>query len=129
MRFIKRIVLFALLVAAPLVVAPPAVSFAAGSSNFEACEAVKAINPSGACNPDAPNRLSKQIKVVLQLLSLVAGVIAVIMLIVGGLKYITSQGDSAGVASARNTIIYSLVGLVIVVFAQIIVKFVLSKAT
>ncbi len=129
MKFVKQLMLLALMVSALFVAAPPAVSFAAGTSNYEACEAVKAINPNGVCNPNASSRLSKILKIVLQLLSLVAGVIAVIMLIVGGLKYITSQGDAAGAASARNTIIYAVVGLVIVVFAQILVKFVLSKAT
>lgn len=65
---------------------------------------------------------------VINIFSLVVGVIAVIMIIVGGLRYITSGGDSGKVSAAKTTIIYALVGLVIVALAQLIVHFVLSQA-
>ncbi len=61
--------------------------------------------------------------------SLIVGVIAVIMIIVGGLKYITSGGDSGNVSSAKNTIIYAIVGLIIVALAQFIVRFVLGTTS
>ncbi len=67
------------------------------------------------------------LKDAINIFSLVIGIIAVIMIIVGGLKYITSQGDSNQLSSARNTILYAIVGLVIVALAQFIVKFVLSR--
>jgi hypothetical protein len=51
------------------------------------------------------------------------------MIIWGGLRYITSGGDSAKITSAKNTIIYALIGLVVVALAQFIVKFVLAKVT
>jgi hypothetical protein len=60
--------------------------------------------------------------------SAIVGVIAVFMIMVGGLKYITSGGESAKVSGARNTIIYAIVGLVIVALSQYIVAFVLSNA-
>lgn len=66
---------------------------------------------------------------VINIFSLVVGVIAVVMIIVGGLRYITSGGDSGKVSAAKTTIIYALVGLVIVALAQLIVHFVLSQAT
>jgi cytochrome bd-type quinol oxidase subunit 2 len=66
---------------------------------------------------------------VINIFSLVVGVIAVIMIIVGGLRYITSGGDSGKVSAAKTTIIYALVGLVIVALAQLIVHFVLSQAS
>lgn len=108
---------------------PVFVSAATGSSDA-ACQAISVVNPTGACDSKAQtgSTLSKVIKLILNLLSLVAGVIAVIMLIVGGLKYITSQGDASSAASARNTLLYAIIGLVIVVFAQMIVKFVLKKS-
>jgi hypothetical protein len=56
-------------------------------------------------------------------------VVAVIMIIVGGLKYITSGGDSGNITSAKNTILYAIVGLIVVALAQIIVRFVLERAT
>lgn len=108
---------------------PPATVFAAGDSRTEACKSLKLINPGsgGNCdNPDGPS-LNKTINIAINMLSIVAGVIAVIMIIVSGLKYITSQGDSTQAANARKSLIYSLVGLVVVVLAQFIVKFVLAR--
>ena len=69
------------------------------------------------------------IKDVINLLSLVGGALAVIMLIVGGLRYVLSAGNPETTKAAKNTIIYALVGLVIIAVAQIIVQFVLNKAT
>jgi hypothetical protein len=64
---------------------------------------------------------------VINIFSLVVGVVSVIMIIVGGLKYITSGGDSGSVGGAKNTILYALIGLVIVALAQVIVRFVLGQ--
>ena len=69
------------------------------------------------------------VELVINIFSMVVGVIAVIMIIVGGFKFITAGGDSGKVTSARSTIIYALIGLVIVALAQVIVRFVLSSAT
>lgn len=63
---------------------------------------------------------------VVNILSALVGVVAVVMIVVGGLKFITSGGDSSKTASARSTILYALIGLVIVALAQIIVHFVLT---
>lgn len=57
----------------------------------------------------------------------ITGAISVIMIVIGGLKYVFSAGDSAGVQSAKNTILYAIIGLVVTLFAQVIVSFVLSK--
>jgi len=65
---------------------------------------------------------------VINIFSAVVGIIAVIMIIVGGVKYVTSGGSSEKTTSAKDTILFAIVGLVIVAIAQIIVKFVLHKA-
>lgn len=67
------------------------------------------------------------ITVMVNIFSAIVGVIAVIMIIYGGVKYITSGGDSGNVGSAKNTIIYAVIGLVVVALAQFIVQFVLNK--
>lgn len=67
------------------------------------------------------------ITTVINIFSLVVGVVSVIMIIIGGLKYITSGGDSGNVSGAKNTILYAIIGLVIVALAQVIVKFVLGR--
>lgn len=63
---------------------------------------------------------------VTRLISYFAGVAAVIMVIVAGFKYITSGGDSAKVTSAKNTLIYALIGIAVAVLAQFIIQFVIS---
>lgn len=64
---------------------------------------------------------------VVNIFSIVVGVISVIMIIVGGFRYITSGGSSEKVGGAKNTIIYAIIGLVIVAIAQVIVHFVLNQ--
>lgn len=54
------------------------------------------------------------------------GAISVIMLIWGGLRYITSGGDSKKITNAKNTILYAIIGLVIAVLAFAIINFVLN---
>ena len=56
----------------------------------------------------------------------IVGIIAVIMLIVGGIKYITSGGDSKKVTDAKNTVLYAIIGLVICLLAFAIVNFVVT---
>lgn len=56
----------------------------------------------------------------------ITGAISVIMLIVGGLRYVLSGGDSNGVQSAKNTILYALVGLLVSAGAGLILRFVLG---
>ncbi len=72
--------------------------------------------------------LASVAKTAVNILSLVVGIAAVIMIIYGGLRYITSGGDSGSVGNAKNTIIYAIVGLIIVALAQLIVHFVLNAA-
>jgi len=64
---------------------------------------------------------------VARILSLIIGVAAIIMIIVGGLKYILSQGDTANVQSAKNTILYAVIGLAVASMAQAIIFFVANN--
>ena len=58
---------------------------------------------------------------------LIVGLISVIMLIYGGLRYILSGGDSKKVTDAKNTILYAIIGLIISMLAYAIVHFVLNS--
>ena len=78
---------------------------------------------------DAGEQVNDIIVTVINVFSIVVGVVAVIMIIIGGLKYITSGGDSGNVSGAKNTILYAVIGLVVVALAQVIVRFVLQSAT
>jgi uncharacterized membrane protein len=94
------------------------------------CEGLGAATGGAGCEePAGESTLNGTVTNAINIISLVVAVIAVIMVIVGGLKYITSQGESAGTAGAKNTIIYAIVGLIIVALAQLIVRFVVNRVT
>lgn len=57
----------------------------------------------------------------------VVGFIAVAMIVMGGISFATSQGDTSKVAKARNTVLYGVVGLVVALLAFAIVNFVLTS--
>lgn len=61
------------------------------------------------------------------LFSFIIGFAAVVMIIIGGFKYVLSAGDSSSVNSAKNTILYAVIGLVIAALAQAIIIFVVNK--
>lgn len=131
MNRIKRIVLSAVItlgLSAPALV--PSIAHAAAPSIKEGlnCGSNLEAKTSGCAAPstgetDAQGIITGAVNII----SLVVGIVAVIMIIVGGFKYITSSGDSGKVGSAKNTILYAIIGLVVVALAQVIVKFVLSK--
>lgn len=80
--------------------------------------------------PDtATEGITKLAGQLVNIFSIVVGIAAVIMIIYGGFRYITSGGDSGSVGNAKNTLIYAIVGLIIVALAQIIVRFVLTSTS
>lgn len=135
----RRIGLFLAGIIAGAVLMVPATAAAAEKPNIQAgaCQGAelrfpKGAPPSNACafNGSKPeNKLNNLVATIVNLFSVFVGIIAVIMIIIGGFRYITSGGDSGNVSSAKNTILYAIIGLLIVAFAQFIVKFVLAKAT
>lgn len=81
------------------------------------------------CNvpPDeSGNGLMNSVKNGINLAIGLVGVIAVVVIIIGGISFITSQGDAPKVTKARNTILYGIVGMVIAILSFAIVNFVLS---
>jgi len=75
------------------------------------------------------NKVNSLITNIINIFSVIVGIVAVIMIIIGGFRYIVSGGDSGNVTNAKNTILYALIGLVIVAFSQFVVKFILGKIT
>lgn len=109
--------------------AAPGLVLAADNNTAAVCEGLALTG--GKCGDEQPGEtgVNSVIKTVINILSLAVGVISVIMIIIGGLKYVVSSGDSSNVSSAKNTILYAIIGLVVVALAQIIVRFVLNKVT
>ena len=84
----------------------------------------------GSCDDERGGTTVNRIVVlVIDILSTIVGIVAVIMIIWGGFKYITSGGDSGNIGTAKNTILFAIVGLIIVAMAQGIAVFVLDEAT
>ena len=59
----------------------------------------------------------------------VVGILSVTMIVWSGFKYITSAGDTSKLASAKSTLIYAVVGLIIAIMAYAIVNFVRTEVT
>lgn len=64
---------------------------------------------------------------VANILAVIAGFAAVIAIIVAGIQFILAEGDSGKVRESRNTIIYAIVGLFVILLARSIIAFVLNN--
>lgn len=101
-------------------------TYVADTPQQQICAGVGLTTSDGSCG-DQGAQVSTVLKNVINVLSLLVGIITVIMIIISGFRYVTSGGDSGKVASAKNTLIYALIGLVVVALSQGIVLFVLNK--
>ena len=95
----------------------------AGGSNAAAGSTACSVN----ANQDPISGPNGVIKRVTMLLGLIAGMTSVIIIIVSGFRYVTSNGDAQKAASARSGIVGAAVGLVIIAASTTIVVFVVSK--
>lgn len=66
---------------------------------------------------------------ILQIVFGLGAAIAILVVVLGALKYVTSQGDPAEVSKAKNTILYAIIGLVIAAAAFSIVTFVVREVS
>ena len=85
------------------------------------------VDATDTATPSSQSQIDKIITQIVNILSVIVGVVAVIFMILGGAKYITSAGDAGKVTSGKNSVIYALVGLLVVALSQVIVRFVLNK--
>jgi hypothetical protein len=126
MKHIRNFLLSGALLLSVGLVATPALASAATAAG-DACAALGAGSDCSK-NPSGSTSVNSVLATAINIMSFIVGVIAVIMIIVGGLKFVTSGGDANNVSAAKNTILYAIVGLVVVALAQAIVRFVLHKA-
>lgn len=97
---------------------------------------VAAINPSNKINEGVKSagggsgsggNLGGTIKTVINILLFIVGVVAVIVIIIGGLRYVISSGDQNQITTAKNTILYAVIGLVVAIMAYAIVNWVVDR--
>lgn len=125
----KRLALFTLMAVTVLagVVAIHTVP-ALASAKDEICSGVGAASGASGCStPEGSPTVNSVINTVINIMSAFVGVVAVIMIVFAGFRYITSGGDSSKISGAKNTLIYAIVGLVVAALSQIIVRFVVSR--
>lgn len=86
------------------------------------------VSDSGYCtNLPQGGASSGNLQHIIQIVLAIMAAVAILIIVIAGLKFVTAQGDPQGAAQARQTIIYALVGLVIAILAEVIVTFVLGK--
>jgi len=94
-------------------------------SGKNAQSAVCTDKPKGSSDPVAgPNGILTKAT---NIIALVAGVGAIVVLLIGSLNYITSNGDSSKIQSGKNTVINALIGIAIIVVVRTIIVFVINK--
>jgi hypothetical protein len=89
---------------------------------FESC---KGNSDSSVCaNQD--DAIAPLVKRIVNILLYVLGAISVIMIIVGGIMFATSAGDSGAVTKAKNTVLYSVIGLIVAFLSYAIINWVIG---
>lgn len=115
--FTSAIALVAAVVFAPVLTSTPALADPASTVRDGV------IGAGGTGKED----LTVSIKGIIDVILYVLGAVAVIMIIIGGFRYVVSNGDSGAITSAKNTIFYAVIGLVVAILAYAIVNFVLKN--
>jgi cytochrome bd-type quinol oxidase subunit 2 len=122
---------YAFVLLLPMAVAVPAYADVTNDIHSNLCKGSNLdLSTAGSlCPTDTGTNVTALIKKIINILSVLIGAIAVIMVIIGGFRYITSAGNPEQAKGARNTILYAIIGLVIVALAQVIVHFVLNSVS
>ena len=95
-----------------------------------ACEGVQVDGSTGDCtDTTSGTALSNLIRVAIRIFQVIIGIIALFMIIMAGLSYITSGGDSNKTKTAKDRILYSAIGLAVVALAEVIIQFVLNRVS
>ena len=92
-------------------------------SRDEAQNGAKLVDGGGGSNQNLPDIITTIINVML----FIAAALAVIMIIYGGIRYITAHGDEKQVKVAKDTIVYSVAGLIIAILAYALVTFIFNR--
>ncbi len=92
-------------------------------SRDEAQNGAKLVDGGGGSNQNLPDIITTIINVML----FIAAALAVIMIIYGGIRYITAHGDEKQVKVAKDTIVYSVAGLIIAIIAYALVTFIFNR--
>ena len=76
---------------------------------------------------DKSDTLTTDVKTILEAIIGILGLVCVVVIIMGGIQYMTSSGDSAKTQKAKNTILYAVIGLIVCVLSFAIVNFTINN--
>ena len=119
----------AALAVAGALLAVPAAPVAAVGADFNPCDATGGMATSDLCKNASRTDANNFVKNIVNLLLWLVGVLAVLMIVWSGVMYITSSGNSQKVGTAKNTLLYSVIGLLVAVLAGWIVNQVIDWGT
>lgn len=92
------------------------------------CSGLSTTSSAVKCDTrDSDSIFTRIVEDVLNIMAFAIGAVSVVMIIIGGFRYVVSGGDSAGVEGAKNTILYAVIGLVVALLAKSIVVFVIGR--
>lgn len=72
---------------------------------------------------------SSTLQVILNTVLAIVGAVSVLMIVIAGIRFITSRGNPGETAKAKNAIVWASIGLLVVIFAGSIVNFVVFRLT
>jgi hypothetical protein len=121
MKNVKQIILTTTLMLGVAGLATPATAGAVDV--FQPCGANK---DSAVCKDTKGESVNSIVTPLVNTLLFILGAISVVMIIVSGIRYTTSNGDASAVTSAKNTLMYSIIGLIVAILAFAIVNFVVT---
>lgn len=124
MKFLSGILLV-VFAAVSLIVIAPEISYAQDPLN-DVCVG-EAANSATCQGRTVNNPVAFLLLRAIQIIILVTGVASVIVIIISGFRYVLSSGDSNTVNSAKNAILFAVIGLVIAISGQLILSFVLGR--
>ena len=84
-------------------------------------------NSNVVCNSATKDSAALMTETIINTILYIIGIVAVVMIVIGGFRYVTSQGDASAVTGAKNTIMYAVIGLVVAILAYTIVNFIIGK--
>lgn len=115
---LSKITLFVLLSIASI-----SCAFASPTSALDCFSDVPAeVKAAAGCDDSNTNAVPDILTNILNSIIFISGLIAVVFIIIGGVKYMTSTGDAGKTKQAKDTILYAVIGLIICVLAFAIVN-------
>ncbi len=114
-----KIIIVSIVAVLGIMTVVPGVAYASPASEIKG-------GVSAAGGGSAPT-LGSQIQTLINVLLFILGAISVVMIVLGGIRYTTSNGEASSLKSAKDTVLYAVVGLVVALMAYAIVNFVLTS--